>query len=50
MKTFFSTSIEHIETTDDGEQFLVSSNFPNAYGDNAVEAEENEIASFLSNA
>ena len=50
MKTFFSTSIEHIETTDDGEQFLVSSNFPNAYGDNAVESEENAIASFVSNA
>jgi hypothetical protein len=50
MKTFFSTSIEYIETTDDGEQFLVSTVFPNAYGDNAVESEENAIAGFVTNA
>lgn len=49
MKTFFSTSIEYIETTDDGEQFLASVVFPNAYGDSAVESEENAIASFVTN-
>ena len=44
--TFFATSIEHLETTDDGEQFLVSSNFPNAYGDTAKESVDNAIAGF----
>lgn len=48
--TFFTTSIEHLETTDDGEQFLVSSNFPNAYGDTAKESVDNAIAGFEANA
>ena len=50
MNTYFSTSIEFIETTDDGEQFLASTIFPNAYGDTAIESEENAIASFVTNA
>ena len=50
MKTFFSTSIEYIETTDDGEKFLVSAMYPNADSDTAIESEENAIASFVTNA
>ena len=50
MSTYFKTSIEFIETTDDGEQFLASTIFPNAYGDTAIESEENAIASFVTNA
>ena len=46
MNTYFSTSIEFIETTDDGEQFLSSTIFPNAYGDTAKESEANAIAGF----
>ena len=46
MKTIFSTSIEFIETTDDGEQFISSTVFPNAYGNTEKESVDNAIAGF----
>ena len=50
MKTIFSTSIEFIETTDDGEQFISSTVFPNAYGNTEKESVDNAIAGFEANA
>ena len=46
MNTFFTTSIEHLVTTKDGDKFLVSSNFAGSDGDTAKESEANAIAGF----
>tara|TARA_B100000900_G_C20600150_1_gene725170 strand:- start:2241 stop:2441 length:201 start_codon:yes stop_codon:yes gene_type:complete len=46
MTTFFTTSIEHITTTKDGDKFIVSSCFAGADGDTATESEANAIASY----
>ncbi len=44
--TFFTTSIEHLTTTADGDKFIVSTSFANSYGDTAAISEANAIAGF----
>ena len=44
--TFFTTSIEHLVTTKDGDTFIVSSNFVGSDGDTAKESVDNAIASY----
>ena len=46
MTTLFTTSIEHLTTTKDGDKFIVSSCFAGAEGDTAKESEANAIASY----
>ena len=46
MTIIYTTSIEHITTTANGDKFLVSTNFANAYGDTVEISEDNAIDSY----